>query len=148
MIENLQKEGAQHLARDGLAPKREENKSAIQQMLKQFMENNKRCKLDSKGTIKRCLFRCHKQGHWTIDYPEGHEPEYPAKQNCYLCVKKGNFKVACPNKIKTDDQFKTKRKQIKPPVVKSACYQTGTLLVKLFGKIVSENSSNHDSKFH
>jgi len=56
LIENLQKESAQHLTRDGLAPKHEEDKSAIQQMLKTFMEKYKRWKLDSKGTIKRCLF--------------------------------------------------------------------------------------------
>ena len=116
----------------------------------------------AKAQSSDVCFRCHKQGHWTIDCLERHEPEYLAKQNCYLCVKKGNFIVACPNKIKTDDQFKTKRKQIKPPVVKSACYQTSTSLAKLFGNlslkslddfefyksISSENSSNYDSKFH
>ena len=78
----------------------------------------------AKAQSSDVCFRCHKQGHWTIDCLERHEPEYLAKQNCYSCVKKG-----------TDDQFKTKRKQIKPPVVKSACYQTGTSLAKLFGNL-------------
>ena len=163
MIENFQKEGAQHLARDGLAPKHEEDKSAIQQMLKKFRKNVKDANSTAKARSSDVCFRCHKQGHWTIDCLERHEPEYLAKQNCYSCVKKGNFTVACPNKIKTDDQFKTKSKKIKPPVVKSACYQTGTTLVKLFvnnlslkslddfefyKSISSQNSSNYDSKFH
>ena len=97
-----------YLARDGLAPKHEEDESAVRQMLKKFNEKynaNLKAKAQSSGVC----FRCHKQGHWAIDCPEGHEPEWLAKQNCYLCGKKGHLKVACPNKIKTDDQFKTRR---------------------------------------
>ena len=119
--------------------------------------------MTAKAQSSDVCFRCHKQGHWAIDCPEGHEPEWLAKQNCYLCGKKGHLKVACPNKIKTDDQFKTKLKQNKPPVVKPAWYQTGTSLVKLLGNlsvkslddfqyyksISSENSSNlNDPKFY
>ena len=130
-------------------------------MLKKFNEKYN-ANLTAKAQSSDVCFRCHKQGHWAIDCPEGHEPEWLANQNCYLCGKKGHLKVACPNKIKPDDQFKTKLKQNKPPVVKPAWYQTGTSLVKLLGNssvkspddfqyyksISAENSSNYDPKFY
>ena len=144
---------------DGLAPNHEEDESAVRQMLKKFNDKYN-ANLTAKGQSSDVCFRCHKQGHWAIDCPEGHEPEWLAKQNCYLCGKKGHLNVACPNKIKTDDQFKTKLKQNKPPVVKPAWHHTGTSLEKLLGNlsvkslddfqyyksISSENSSNYDPK--
>ena len=97
-----------YLARDGLAPKHEEDESAVRQMLKKFNEKYN-ANLTAKAQSSDVCFRCHKQGHWAIECPEGHEPEWLAKQNCYLSGKKGHLQVACPNKIKTDDQFKTRR---------------------------------------
>ena len=31
--------------------------------------------LTAKAQSSDVCFRCHKQGHWAIDCPEGHEPE-------------------------------------------------------------------------
>ena len=81
--------------------------------------------MTAKAQSTDICFRCHKQGHWANDCPEGHEPEWLAKQNCYLCCKQGHVKAECPIKIKNDGQLKTKIKQNKPPTVKPAWYQTG-----------------------
>ena len=43
-------------------------------------DENKKSKAQSSDTC----FRHHKQGHWASEYPEGHEPEWLAKQNCFF----------------------------------------------------------------
>ena len=87
-----------YLARDGLAPKLEEDASAVWQMLQKF--NYKAySNTTSKAQSGDICFRCEKQGHWANECPEGHELEWLANQNCFLCGKKGHLKEACPNKI-------------------------------------------------
>ena len=87
-----------YLARDVLAPKHEEDASAVRQMLQKF--NHKAySNTTSKAQSGDICFRCEKQGHWTNECPEGHELEWLANQNCFLCGKKGHLKEACPNKI-------------------------------------------------
>ena len=87
-----------YLARDVLAPKHEEDASAVRQMLQKF--NHKAySNTTSKAQSGDICFRCEKQGHWANECPEGHELEWLANQNCFLCGKKGHLKEACPNKI-------------------------------------------------
>ena len=87
-----------YLAKDGLAPKHEEDASAVRQMLQKF--NHKAySNTTSKAQSGDICFRCEKQGYWTNECLEGHELEWLANQNCFLCGKKGHLKEACPNKI-------------------------------------------------
>ena len=51
-----------YLARDGLAPKHEEDESAVRQMLKKFNEKYN-ANLKAKAQSSDVCFRCHKQGH-------------------------------------------------------------------------------------
>ena len=87
-----------YLARDGLAPKHEEDASAVRQML-QKVNHKAYSNTTSKAQSGYICFRCEKQGHWANECPEGHELEWLANQNCFLCGKKGHLKEACPNLI-------------------------------------------------
>ena len=84
-----------YLARDDLAPKHEEDASAVWQMLQKF--NHKAySNTTSKAQSGDICFRCKKQGHWANECPEGHELEWLANQNCFLREKRAEV---CPNKI-------------------------------------------------
>lgn len=87
-----------YFARDGLVPKHEEDASAVRQKLQKF--NHKvYSNTTSKAQSGDICFRWEKQGYWANECPEGHELEWLANQNCFLCGKKGHLKEACPNKI-------------------------------------------------
>ena len=87
--------------------------SAVRQILKKINvtsdEKNKLTKANSNDTC----FRCYKQGHWASECPEGHQPEWLAKQKCFLCGQQGHSRMACPKKIR-NDKLKTKIIQNKP----------------------------------
>ena len=130
-----------YLARDGLAPKHEEDASAVRQML-QKVNHKAYSNTTSKAQSGYICFRCEKQGHWANECPEGHELEWLANQNCFLCGKKGHLKEACPNKISKDDHFKTKLEENKPPAVKPSWYQNSTSLIKLLGNLSVKSTSD------
>ena len=72
-----------YLAKDGLAPKHEEDESAIRQMLKKFRTKLDTGKTSSTAQPTDTCFRCQKLGHWAAECPEGHEPEWLAQQKCF-----------------------------------------------------------------
>ncbi|KAL9951170.1 hypothetical protein ACROYT_G043787 [Oculina patagonica] len=150
-----------YLAKDGLAPQHEEDESAIRQMLKKF-----NIKEDSEKDLKKAqpsdtCFRCHKLGHWASECPEGHEPEWLAKQQCFLCGQQGHIKSACPKKIEKR-QSKSKIMQNIPPAVKRTWYSDTTSLTKLLSTLTAKNlddfkcykpipkssSTNNDPRFY
>ena len=128
-----------YLAKDGLSPQHEEDESAIRQMLKKF-----HIKQDAGMDLKKAqpsdeCFRCHKLGHWAAECPEGHEPEWLAKQKCFLCGQEGHIKSTCPKKSDKQQQLKSKIKQNQPPIVKRTWYPDSTSLAKLLSTLTAKS---------
>ena len=127
-----------YLAKDGLAPKHEENESAIRQMLKKFQTKLDTGKTSSTAQPTDACFRCHKLGHWAAECPEGHEPEWLAQQKCFYCEQQGHIRSACPKKS-DKTQHLSKIKQNKPPAIKHTWYPASTSLAKLLGTLKSKS---------
>ena len=123
-----------YLAKDGLAPQHEEDESAIRQMLKKFHLKQDAGNELTKGQPSDTCFRCDKLGHWASECPEGHEPEWLAKQKCFFCGQQGHIQSACPKKSEKR-QMKAKIMQNKPPAVKRTWYSDTTSLAKLLGTL-------------
>ena len=126
-----------YLAKDGLAPKHEEDESAIRQMLKKFNIKQDMGKL-TKAQPSDVCFRCHKVGHWAAECPEGHDPEWLAQQKCFLCGVQGHIQKACPKRIGKNPRLKSKLMQNRPPTVKSTWYPASTSLTKMLSALTAE----------
>ena len=85
-----------YLAKDGLSPTHEEDESAVRQMLKKFNTSSENKKKSTKDNSNDTCFCCFKQGHVASECQEGHEPEWVAKQKCFLYGHQGHLRVACP----------------------------------------------------
>ena len=127
-----------YLAKDGLAPRHEEDESAIRQMLKKFRTNLGTGKTSSTAQPTDTCFRCHKLGHWAAEYPEEHEPEWLAQQKCFYYGQQGRIRSACPKKS-DKTQHLSKIKQNKPPAIKHTWYPASTSLAKLLGTLTSKS---------
>ena len=127
-----------YLAKDGLAPRHEEDESAIRQMLKKFRTNLGTGKTSSTAQPTDTCFRCYKLGHWAAECPEGHEPEWLAQQKCFYYGQQGHIRSACPKKS-DKTQHLSKIKQNKPPAIKHTWYPASTSLAKLLGTLTSKS---------
>ena len=88
-----------YLAKDGLAPRHEEDESAIRQMLKKFRTNLGTGKTSATAQPTDTCFRCHKLGHWAAECPEGHEPEWLAQQKCFYYGQQGRIRKVTKHSI-------------------------------------------------
>ena len=128
-----------YLTKDGLAPRHEEDESAIRQMLKTFTIKEHAGHDLTKALPADTCFRCNKLGHWASECPEGHEPEWLAKQKCFLCGQQGHIKSACPKK--TDKmQVKSKIMPNIPLTVKRTWYSDTTSLTKLLSTLTAKKT--------
>jgi hypothetical protein len=109
----------------------EDDESAVRQMLKKY--ENKQIKAkdnDNKYKAEDTCLRCQKRGQWASERPEGHEPDWMAKQTCYLCGKVRHIKYGYPQTYVKKVQPTCKPLHDRPPVVKRVWYQSGTTLPK------------------
>jgi len=82
----IHKEKLSYILEDGLAPKHEEDDSAIGQMLKKFHTKQDTGKTSSTAQQTDTCFRWQKLRHWAAECTEGHEPEWWQNRSAFIVV--------------------------------------------------------------